>query len=66
MKKCFRNIKTNYTKAREQVSKDFIMRQWKGLHEYYSMETQILFSFQKKVEIEFGLVLKCIREEKSP
>ena len=33
------------------------MHQWKGLHEYYTMETQEFFLL-KKVEIEFWLVLK--------
>ena len=30
-----------------------LIHQWKGLHEYYSMETQKLEFFSKKFEIEF-------------
>ena len=39
------------------------MHQWKGLHEYYSMET-IKFDFFQKFEIEFDLYFDlCWRAE---
>ena len=40
------------------------MHQWKGLHEYYNMETQKFDFFFKKFEIEFDLYFDfCWRDE---
>ena len=41
-----------------------MIRQWKGLHEYYNMGTKILIFFSKKFEIEFDLYFDlCWRAE---
>ena len=39
------------------------MHQWKGLHEYYVMETQKFIFFKNKFEIQ---ILICDEELKSP
>ena len=36
------------------------MHQWKGLHEYYTMETQKLDFFQKSSKFEFWLLMKSL------